>query len=453
MTTKPTPSAADLTVPEQARRARQAALRLANLTDDQRRRALLACADALERRAADILAANALDCDAARADIEAGRLSPALFKRLQTSERGVADMAAHIRGVAALPDPLNRELAVTALDDGLTLSKVSCPLGVFAVIFEARPEVLPQIASLALRSGNAVLLKGGSEAQHTNTVLESAWREGLAAVPEVSIESVTLLHTREDVNELLKLDDLIDLVVPRGSNAFVRYIMAHSRIPVLGHGEGLCHVYLDRAADPAKAVSITLDSKLQYPAACNAVETLLVHAEAAPRLLPEIVAKLLAAGVEVRGCPRTLAILADQKFAPSAGQRLTAATDEDWATEYTDLILSVRVVDSLDAAIAHINRFGSRHTDAIVTEDAAAAAEFLARVDSAGVYHNASTRFSDGFRYGFGAELGIATGKTHARGPVGLEGLTTYKYLLRGHGHTVASYASGERKFTHRKLR
>ncbi len=446
-------SAAAITVPEQARRARQAALRLANLTDEQRRRALLAAADNIERRAADILAANALDCAAARPEVEAGRMSRALFKRLQTSERGVADMAAHVRGVAQLPDPLNRELSVTALDDDLTLHKISCPLGLFAVIFEARPEVLPQIASLALRSGNAVLLKGGSEAEHTNTVLEAVWREALAAFPEVPVESATLLHTREDVNELLKLDDLIDLVVPRGSNAFVRYIMAHSRIPVLGHGEGICHVYFDRAADPAKAVAIALDSKVQYPAACNAVETLLVHADIACSLLPELVGKLLGAGVEVRGCPLTLKTLADARFAPAADQRLGAASEEDWSTEYSDLIVAIRIVDSLDAAINHVNRWGSRHTDSIVTEDAAAAAEFLARVDAAGVYHNASTRFSDGFRYGLGAELGIATGKTHARGPVGLEGLTTYKYLLRGNGHTVASYASGERRFKHRLLR
>jgi len=436
---------ASFTVQEQARRARQAALRLATLTDAQRRRALLTAADAIELRAADILAANALDCQAAHPEVEAGRMSRALFKRLQTSERGVAEMAAHVRGVAALPDPLNRELAVTALDDDLTLYKISCPLGVFAVIFEARPEVLPQIASLALRSGNAVLLKGGSEAEHTNTVLDSVWREAISAFPEIPADAVSLLHTREDVNELLKLDDLIDLVVPRGSQSFVRYIMAHSRIPVLGHGEGICHVYIDRAADPQKAIDIALDSKVQYPAACNAAETVLVHADCAAALLPELAAKFLAAGVEVRACQRTRQLVGDP--------RLIAATEEDWATEYSDLIIAIKVVDSLDAAIEHINRWGSRHTDTIVTEDATAAAEFMARVDAAGVYHNASTRFSDGFRYGLGAELGIATGKTHARGPVGLEGLTTYKYLLKGNGQTVASYSSGERKFKHRPLK
>jgi glutamate-5-semialdehyde dehydrogenase len=372
-------------------------------------------------------------------------MSKSLFKRLQTSERGVAEMAAHVRGVAALPDPLGRELAVTALDDDLTLYKISCPLGVFAVIFEARPEVLPQIASLALRSGNAVLLKGGSEAEHTNTVLEAVWREALSAFPEIPPDAVTLLHTREDVNELLKLDDLVDLVVPRGSQSFVRYIMAHSRIPVLGHGEGICHVYLDRAADPAKALAIALDSKVQYAAACNAAETVLVHAEAAPKLLPELVGKFLAAGVEVRGCERTRALVPNAK--------VVAATEEDWATEYSDLIISIKVVASLNEAIEHVNRWGSKHTDTIVTEDAAAAREFMDRVDAAGVYHNASTRFSDGFRYGLGAELGIATGKTHARGPVGLEGLTTYKYKLAGNGHTVASYSSGERTFKHRHLK
>lgn len=430
---------------DMAHAARAAALQLASLSDELRRQALLAAADALERRSSEILAANAQDCAAAQTLVEQGRMSHALFKRLQTSASGVAQMAAQVREVAALSDPLGCELATTALDDGLTLHKVSCPLGVIAVIFESRPDVVPQVAALALRSGNALLLKGGSEAERTNTVLVKIWREALAGFAPVPADSVGLLHTREDINQLLSLDDCIDLIIPRGSYEFVRYIFQHSRIPVLGHGAGICHVYVDRAADIHKALNVAFDSKVQYPAACNAAETLLVHQDVAPAFLPEMLGRFAAAGVEVRGCPRTIALAGDRRILP--------ASDADWAAEYSDLVISVKVLDSLDEAIAHINRWGSKHTEAIVTEDARAAAEFMDRVDAAGVYHNASTRFADGFRYGLGAEVGISTGKLHARGPVGVEGLTTYKYKLVGNGHTVASYASGERRFQHRRLK
>jgi glutamate-5-semialdehyde dehydrogenase len=316
---------------------------------------------------------------------------------------------------------------------------------VVAVIFEARPEVAPQVASLALRSGNALLLKGGSEAEHTNRALAAIWREALRDFPEIPQDSLQALYTREDIKELLSLDHQIDLIIPRGSQEFVDYISRHSRIPVLGHGSGVCHVYVDQAADMQKAVAVTLDSKVQYPAVCNAAETLLVHTAIAPVFLPQMLREFAGAGVEVRGCPRTLALGSAYGVVPAA--------EADWETEYSDLIISVKIVDNLQEAIAHINRWGSKHTDAIVTEDAKAAAEFMDRVDGANVYHNVSTRFSDGFRYGFGAELGISTGKLHARGPVGLEGLTTYKYKLVGNGHTVAGYARGERTFRHRKIR
>lgn len=434
-----------LTVAEAAARARTAALRLATLSDELRRAALLGAADALERRSAEVLAANERDCAAAKQLVDEQRLSAAMFKRLQVNERGLAAMAAQVREVAALPDPLGRELAVTALDDDLTLYKVSCSLGVAAIIFESRPDAIPQVASLALRSGNAVLLKGGREAEQTNTALAAIWCDALAQFPEIPANAITLLHTREDIDKLLLLDDGIDLIIPRGSEQFVRYIKAHSRVPVLGHGAGICHVYVDRAADLRKAVDVAFDSKVQYPAACNAAETLLVHEEVAAAFLPEMLARFEAAGVEVRGCTRTLAL--------SGGRRVLPATEADWSTEYSDLIISIKIVGSCDEAVEHVNRWGSKHTESIVTEDAKAAAAFMHHVDAAGVYHNVSTRFADGFRYGLGAELGISTGKLHARGPVGLEGLTTYKYRLVGDGHTVASYNAGKRTFKHQQLK
>lgn len=427
-----------------AANAREAALKLAALSDENRRKPLLAAADAIERRSAEILAANERDCTAAKLLVESGQMSPALFKRLQTSERGVAQMAAQVREVAALADPVGRELAATALDDDLVLRKVSCPLGVIAVIFESRPDVIPQVASLALRTGNAILLKGGREAEHTNTALFNIWRDAISAFPEVPADSISLLHTREDVNQLLTMDTAVDLIIPRGSNAFVQYIMQHSRIPVLGHGEGICHVYVDDSANLDKAFAITFDSKAQYPAACNSVETLLVHEQIAGSFLPQMISRFIAGGVEVRGCARTLSL---------CGARVVPASEDDWGTEYSDLVISIKVVSSLDEAIQHVNRWGSKHTECIVTENAEAAAVFMERVDAAGVFHNASTRFADGYRYGLGAEVGISTGKIHARGPVGLEGLTTYKYKLFGNGQTVASYSAGERTFKHRRLK
>ena len=428
-----------------AAQARTAALQLATLPDEIRRQALLAAAACLERRRDEIVAANTADCEAARSLVEQGKMSPALFNRLQTSERGVMEMAALVRSVADLPDPLGRELSVTELDEGLILSRVTCPLGVVAIIFESRPDAVPQVAALALRSGNALLLKGGSEAQRSNAVLTEIWRDAIGGFPGIPADAVIALQTREQIGELLALDQSIDLIIPRGSQEFVNYIMRHSRIPVLGHGSGICHVYIDRRADVEKAIAVAFDSKVQYPAVCNAMETLLVHAEIAPRFLPGMLKKFSEAGVQLRGCSRTRALAGIVPMQP--------ATEADWETEYSDLILSIRIVDDLEDAIAHINRWGSKHTASIVTEDADAAAAFLDRVDAASVCHNVSTRFADGFRYGLGAELGIATGKLHARGPVGVEGLTTYKYKLTGNGHTVATYACGEKRFTHRKLK
>ncbi len=426
------------------RRARKAAHVLATLSGELRNEALLAAANAIEARAGEIQAANDKDCALAQQAVERGELSRAMFARLRTTERGIAEMAARVRDVARLPDPLHRRLSTMELDDDLVLHKETCPLGVVGVVFESRPDVVPQISSLALKSGNAVCLKGGAEAAETNAVLVSIWRDALSAFPGIPADSVVLIHTREDVAQILTLHEDIDLIVPRGSNEFVTYVMTHSRIPVLGHGEGICHVYVHSDADLRKAIDIAYDSKVQYAAVCNAMETLLVHQEIAPIFMPLIVSEFRKAGVEVRGCPRTMELAKDYD--------VIAATEEDWKKEYSDLIVSIKVVDGVNEAIEHINRYGSRHTESIVTESHDVASRFMEFVDAANVFQNASTRFSDGFRYGLGAEVGISTGKLHARGPVGLEGLTIYKYKLFGKGQTVASYSKGLRTFKHRPL-
>ena len=427
-----------------ARSAREASRELALLSGETRKASLLAIADALEENGERILAANAQDCAAAEKLLSTGELTPALLSRLCIKESGIAEMAARVREVANLPDPVGKQLAATELDEGLILYKESCALGVIAVVFESRPDVVPQIASLALKSGNAVLLKGGTEAANSNESIVAVWRETLCRFPDVPPESIHLLQSRSDVMELLRLHGEVDLLIPRGSKGFVAFMEQNSRIPILSHGEGICHVFVDRAADLSTAQRVTLDSKVQYPAACNSVETLLVHKDIAAAFLPRVVAELRRANVEVRGCPRVLALLSEANLVP--------AIEKDWSTEYSDLILSVKIVDTLEQGLEHIHRYGSRHTECIVTEDQAVAERFLQEVDAAGVFHNASTRFADGYRYGLGAEVGISNGKLHARGPMGIEGLTTYKYKLRGNGHIVAEYSSGVRHFKHKPL-
>jgi len=440
-----TPSTAPLgDVASMAHSARRASRKLGLLSGETRKTILLAIADALEGNGGRILAANAKDCAAAEKLLSTGEMTPALLSRLRIKESGIPEMAARVREVASLPDPLGKRLATTELDDGLILQKESCALGVIAVVFESRPDVVPQVASLALKSGNAVLLKGGAEAVNSNESIVSVWRETLRRFPGIPQESIHLLQSRSDVMELLRLQGQVDLLIPRGSKEFVAFMEQNSRIPVLGHGEGICHVFVDRAADINKAVPVTLDSKVQYPAACNSVETLLVHQDIASTFLPRVVTELRKANVEVRGCPRVLALL--------SGAKLVPAIEKDWSTEYSDLILSVKIVDTLEQGLEHIHRYGSKHTECIVTEDQAVAERFLQEVDAAGVFHNASTRFADGYRYGLGAEVGISNGKLHARGPMGVEGLTTYKYKLRGNGHIVAEYSSGGRHFKHKPL-
>lgn len=426
---------------EMAKRARASSRHLARLSNDARNEILTAAAKVIEGEAQRILDSNERDCRAAESLVASGKMSPAMFARLRVTAKGIEEMAARVRDVSRLPDPLGRKLATTELDDNLVLYKETCPLGVVGIVFESRPDVVPQVASLALKSGNALLLKGGAEAVHTNQTLVELWRRCLGGFPSVQTDVVQLLHTRADVMELLTLEREVDLIIPRGSREFVEFVARNTRVPVLGHGEGICHVYVDSAADVEKAIGITLDSKTQYPAACNAAETLLVHQGIASRFLPCLVAELKAAGVEIRGCSKTAALLERQDIA--------LASDADWATEYSDLILSIKVVSEFNEAISHIQRYGSGHTEAIVTEDAETATKFMEQVDAAGVFHNASTRFADGYRYGLGAELGISTSKLHARGPVGLEGLTTYKYKLFGDGHIVAEYSRGMRRFKH----
>jgi glutamate-5-semialdehyde dehydrogenase len=421
---------------------RRAARELARLSSAQRNQILLAAADQLEAREAEILKANQQDCEALELEVAQGNASAALLNRLKTSAAGVKDMARQIRDVARLEDPLGHVLATTELDDGLTLHKVSCPLGVVAVIFESRPDVIPQVGSLAIKTGNGLVLKGGAEARQTNRGLVSIWHEALAALSPSLRDAICGLEDRAEVMQVLEMEREIDLVVPRGSSEFVNYVFQHSRIPVLGHGSGICHIYVDSAADLKMAQEVVVDAKVQYPAACNSVEKVLVHQEIAEEFLPPLIAALQSAGVEVRGCPCTTKLL--------AGQHIIPATEEDWRTEYGELKITVKVVRDLEEAVEHINHYGSRHTESILTQDHKAAELFMDEVDAASVFHNASTRFADGFRYGLGAELGISNSKLHARGPVGLEGLLTYKYKLHGSGQIVSDYAEGKRAFKHR---
>jgi glutamate-5-semialdehyde dehydrogenase len=433
------------TVVEIARRARQAAQTLAVLPTEKKNDLLRKVADGLERDRAAILHANAADLAAAHLSFEEGSLSRSLLDRLSLDEANLASMAEGVRAVAALPDPSGVMLSRTLLDDGLVLEKVTCPLGVLAVVFESRPDAVTQIGSLALKSGNAAILKGGRESARSTAALLEVFAKAIAAFPEVPEGALSSVAGRAEVDALLALDEYIDLVIPRGGYDLVKHVRASTRSPVHGHAEGDCHVYVDRAADPAMATEIVLDSKLQYPAACNAAETLLIHREAADRFLVPLLARLVEAGVELRACAKTRALAPSLPLAP--------ASEEDWRTEYGGPVLSVKIVDSLGEAIDHVNRHGSHHTEAIVTDDQSAAETFLNRVDAAGVFHNASTRFADGFRYGFGAEVGISTSRLHARGPVGLEGLVTYKYLLRGSGQIVATYSGKDaRPFRHEKL-
>ncbi|MCC8029490.1 MAG: glutamate-5-semialdehyde dehydrogenase [Lachnospiraceae bacterium] len=425
-----------MSIQDEMRQVKLASPKLAAADGETRNRALQAVSEALQAEREAIFEANREDMEQAEQDGVPGPI----LKRLKFDEGKLRDVIAGINDLIHMPDPLFQTQLARELDEGLVLKRVTCPIGVIGVIFEARPDALVQISALCIKSGNCVILKGGSEALRSNkklftTIYEAVLKAGL---PE---NCMMQLEARSEISELLECHASVDLLIPRGSNAFVQYIMDHTKIPVMGHADGICHIYVDKDADLDKAVPIIFDAKTQYVSACNAVETLLVHHDIAGDLMPRLKAALDEKQVELRGS-RAIAELIDCE----------AATERDDATEYLDYILSVKTVSDIQEAIDHINYYGSHHTDCIVTENAAAAERFMDLVDSAGVYQNCSTRFADGYRYGFGAEVGISTGKLHARGPVGLEGLLSYKYKLYGQGQIVADYASGSKTFCFRDL-
>ena len=427
------------TVSEISSIAKIASLQLAHLPTDIKNMALEKMAIAIERDCSSILQANTKDLEFAKKE----NIPSPLIARLRLNENKVMGMAKGIRSVISLQDPVGQRQTAMEMDQGLTLFRVTCPIGVIGAIFESRPDAVPQISSLCLKSGNAVILKGGREAHYSNKMIVSLITDAIDKIDGVPEGSVQMITTRSEVVDMLKEEKNINLIVPRGSNDFVKYIQENTRIPVLGHSEGICHGYIDSKADQTMAISVVLDSKLQYPAACNAMETLLVHEDVAQGILIPLVKQFCLQNVELVGCSITRKIIPDMESADEA----------DWDTEYTDLKLSIRVVSNLSEAIKFINAHGSGHTDTIITEDAPRAERFLNEIDSSSVLWNASTRFADGFRFGLGAEIGISTNKTHARGPVGLDGLVIYKYKLIGKGQTVAEY-SGEnaREFKHKQL-
>lgn len=422
-----------------AKNANASALVLAHLSTDVKNQALELMADALEENCEAILAANGKDLEFAKKE---GIAQP-LIARLALNEEKVRGMAKGIRSVVALEDPVGKVISTMEMDQDLVVKQVTCPIGVIGAIFESRPDAVPQISSLCLKSGNAVILKGGTEAQNSNKVIVNLLVEAISKVPGVPQSAVQMIETRSEVADMLKEDKYIHLVVPRGSNAFVKYIQENTRIPVLGHSEGVCHGYIDKLADLDKSLRISLDSKLQYPAACNAMETLLVHKDIAEKVLPDLVAQFKEKQVELVGCVKTCQIVPE----------VALANESDWDMEYNDLKLSIKIVDSFSEAVTFINRHGSGHTDVIITENQERAEQFLNEVSSSSVMWNASTRFADGFRYGLGAEIGISTNRTHARGPVGLEGLIIYKYKLYGNGQVAGDYSGANaREFTHKPL-
>ncbi len=425
-----------MNIKEEARKMKLAAPKAANTSSEIRNQALAAIADSLEAHAEEIFAANQEDLAAA----EENGIAAAVKKRLKFDEGKLADVLSGIRQLISLPDPLGKVQLHRALDDDLELYRISCPIGVIGVIFEARPDALVQISTLCIKSGNCAILKGGKETAKTNKALFELIKKAAteAGMPE---DCLLQVEQHNEIDELLSCDKEVDLLIPRGSNAFVQYIMNNTKIPVMGHADGICHIYVDKDADQEKAIPILLDAKTQYTAACNAVETILVDRRIAEEFLPKLGKAFAEHGIQLRGSAEAAQILDCEKM-----------EEEDFATEYLDLIASVKVLSGVEEAAEHINRFGSHHTDAIITENQETAEYFMRMVDSAGVYQNCSTRFADGYRYGFGAEVGISTGKIHARGPVGLEGLMTYKYKLYGHGNIVGDYASGKRTFQHRDL-
>ncbi|MGI6756156.1 MAG: glutamate-5-semialdehyde dehydrogenase [Atopobiaceae bacterium] len=428
-----------MNVSKLARQMKHEAPCMAASTEKQRNDALALIAQALEASQDEIFAANAQDLHAA----EDAALPKTTQKRLRYDAHKMQESLAQLKGLRALPDPIGVRTLHRELAPGLTLTRMSCPIGVIGVIFEARPDALVQVASLCIKSGNCAILKGGKETTNTNRVLFELVHTAAtsAGLPPAAL---ALVESHAEIDELLSCYDAVDLLIPRGSNAFVQYIMDHTKIPVMGHSSGVCHIYVDKDADLDLAAKVVVDAKTQYPAVCNATETLLVHQDIAAAFVPRVIAALGEKGARLRGTQDVVAL------APASSVELM--DESEFGTEYGDYILSSRVVPDVAAAVAHINRWGSHHTDCIITKNDETSAYFMQMVDSAGVYQNCSTRFADGFRYGFGAEVGISTGKLHARGPVGLEGLETYKYQLVGHGDIVADFAEGRRSFAFKDL-
>ncbi len=420
-----------MTIKEKAKLLKADAPYLANSTHKERNQALENMAQKLIENKTAIFAANEKDLTRAGED----KLPSALVERLVFDDSKFAEALAGLSSLQDMPDPLGKELLRRQLDEGLILVQESCPLGVLGVIFEARPDALIQISALCIKSGNAAILKGGSEAAESNRVIFNLLYQAAieAALPE---HCLALAETHSEIKELLSCHEEVDLLVPRGSNALVRYIMENTRIPVLGHADGVCHIYVDCSADLKQSIEIIVDAKTQYPAACNAVETVLIHEELAETFLPLLADALKEYGVRILGTPAVQEYIGCEP-----------ADEADFSTEHSDLILTLELVTDCNQAIRHINYYGSHHTDAILAGDRDTSDNFLHLVDSASVYVNCSTRFADGYRYGLGAELGISTGKLHARGPAGLEALLTYKYKLSGQGHTVADYAEGRKQF------
>lgn len=420
-----------------AKDAKIAAVSALQLSADIKNTALLKVAELIEENKEKIVGANNIDLAQAKIELDNGNMSVSMYNRLKIDDNKIRDMVQGVRDIVSLDDPINKEFWSKEIAENITLKKVSCPIGVIGVIFEARPDVISQISALAIKSSNAVILKGGKEAENTNKVIFEIINSALSSVDNFPKNMINLIFTREDVKELLDADKYVNLIIPRGSNSLVKYIKENTKIPVLGHADGICHIYIDETADIDKVLKICVDAKCQYPSACNAVETILVNKNIALNLLPSLVFSLIENQVKIIGDEYV------QKIIPN----VQPSIEDDWSTEYGEKIVSIKIVESVEDAINHINTYGSGHTDCIITEDDSVADKFMTFVDSAGVYKNISTRFADGFRYGFGAEVGISTNKTHARGPVGLEGLTIYKYKLFGNGDIVADFVSGKRNF------
>lgn len=423
--------------------AKDSTYKLQSLSTDIKNKALLEIADKLEQNKNIIFEANKKDLEYAKKLLDENKISLSMFNRLKLDENKMIDIISGIKDVVKLEDPINKVLLETELDDNLLLKKISCPIGLIAVIFEARPDVISQISSLCIKSSNAVILKGGAEGENTNKAIFNIINETLESIEDFPKNSVNLVFTRDDIKELLSMDKYVDLIIPRGGNSLVQYIKSNTNIPVLGHADGICHLYIDESANQEKALKICLDSKVQYPSACNAVETILINKNIANEYLPKLFNLFKENNIKMNGCEEVRKILNQSDIGEV----------KEWHLEYGDKEVSLKIVENTEEAYNHINRYGSHHTDSIISENKDNIEKFMTYVDSANVYANTSTRFSDGFRYGFGAEVGISTNKTHARGPVGLEGLTIYKYKLFGNYQIVDDYVSHRASFKHKRIK